>query len=267
MPDEMSSVEEMLARFICADAQDMSLMELSKFGMSKNVNVGMEVDAGARFAFEPQFPTVAYTVDLSESRDIATDARLLLNTPQDIIGTRTEIALIDTNAIKWACFKKIFKRPRGIFVASNGADLYEYHSRFIYSDGRSDYRKRVAAISKDGRPIPVIIEGTRNNGVEPDGVALVMASSIIEDATRPDTFKVTVKDHVGVVFPVRQGLHLDIFKLRDGPAVGSRKKPLLHWVASHMRKNAHKQWDVKEHLRGVHEFRMDGFHVKLEAAA
>jgi len=50
-------------------------------------------------------------------------------------------------------------------------------------------------------------------------------------------------------------------------AVGSRKKPLLHWVASHMRKNAHKQWDVKEHLRGVHEFRMDGFHVKLEAAA
>jgi len=112
MTDEMSSVEEMLARFICADAQDMSLMELSKFGMSKNVNVGMEVDAGARFAFEPQFPTVAYTVDLSESRDIATDARL-----------------------------------------------------------------------------------------------------------------------------------------------------------SHMRKNAHKQWDVKEHLRGVHEFRMDGFHVKLEAAA
>jgi len=265
--NELDQVQDMLAHFICADSEDKSLEELSKFSIQKNVGVGLEVDAGARFAFKVRRPSVAYTADLSQSRDFAIDARLLLNTPQDIISNSLEIALVDVDVIKWSCFVKLHKRPRGIWVANSGASLYEYHSRFITASGKSDYRKRVAAIDKFGNPVKVIIEGTKNQGGTPDGLALVMASSIVEDAHRPNTFKATVRDSVGLIFPVEQGRHLEIFKLRDGPHIGSRKRPLLHLVASHIRKSANKSFDVKSHLRGVHEFEIDGFNVKLEGVA
>jgi len=263
---ELDQVQNMLAHFICADAVDKSLDELSKFSIKKNVGVGFEVDAGARFQFAVRTPTTAYTADLSQSREFAIDPGLLLNTPQDIIGSGVEIALVDTEVIKWSCFVKLHKRPRGIWVANNGASLYEYHSRFITSSGKSDYRKRVAAIDKSGKPVKVIIEGTKNQGGAPDGLALVMASSIIEDANRPNTFKATVRDSVGLIFPVEQGQHLEIFKLRDGPYSGSRKRPLLHLVASHIRRSTSKIVDVKSHLRGVHKFEIDGFQVMLEGS-
>lgn len=262
---ELDQVQDMLAHFICADAKDNSLKELSSFSIKKNAKASIEVDAGAIFKFQIRQPSVAYTADLSQSREFAIDARLLLNTPQDIIGNNLEVALVDVDVIKWSCFVKLHKRPRGIFVEKNGASLYEYHSRFITSDGRSDYRKRVAAIDKFGNPVKVIIEGTKNQSSRPpDGLALVMASSLVEDAHRPNTFKATVRDSVGLIFPVEQGHHLEIFKLRDGPYIGSRKRPLLHLVASHIRKNANKIFDVKSHLRGVHEFEIDGLKVKLE---
>jgi hypothetical protein len=261
---ELDQVQDLLAHFICADKSDTSLLELSK-PTPKNVGVGFEIDAGAKFQFPPRSPTIAYICDLSESREFARDARLLLQTQQDLLGNHAEIALIDGTVIKWACFRKLNKRPRGIWVAKTGASLYEYHSRFITASGESNYAKRVAAIDRNGNPVAVIIEGTKNQGVEPDGVALVLASSVIEDANRPNTFKATIMDSVGVIVPVKQGHHLELFKLRDGPTTGNRKRPLLHWVASHVKENRKKQWDVKEHLRGIHEFVIDGMSVRLEA--
>lgn len=265
--NELDQVQDLLTHFICADKNDTSLLELSRFKTPKNVGVGFEIDAGARFNFSPRSPTTAYVCDLSESREFARDARLLLNTPQDILGNHAEIALVDGQVIKWACFRKLNKRPHGIWVAKTGASLYEYHSRFITASGESNYAKRVAAIDKQGNPVAVIIEGTKNQGVEPDGVALILASSVIEDANRPGCFKATIKDSVGVIVPVKQGHHLELFKLRDGPNLGNRKRPLLHWVASHLKKNSERQWDVKAHLRGVHEFVIDGMSVRLEAAS
>lgn len=261
---EIDQVQDMLAHFICADAEDESLGVLSRYTMAKSAGVGVEVDAGARFHFAPRTPTIAYTADLSQSREFATTPELLLHTPQDLIGRTSEIALVDANMVKWACFVKLNKRPRGIWVANSGASLYEYHSRFIFADGKSNYAKRVAAIDKNGAPVKVIIEGTKNQGGEPDGLALVMASSIIEDANRPNTFKATITDSVGLTFPVEQGHHLEIFKLRDGPISGNRKRPLLHLVAKHIRKTKHESCEVKSHLRGVHEFVIDGLRVKLE---
>lgn len=265
MKTEIDKIETMLAHFICADADDVSMGQLSRHALNPGTSPGVEVDAGGKLQFTPRTPTVSHIAEFSEDRIFACDSQLLLNSPQDILGAHTEIALVDTNCVKWSCFRKLSKRPRGVWVEKPGATLYEYHSRFILPNGHSDYAKRVAAIDKNGRPVRAIIEGTKNqSNMGPDGIALVIAASIVEDSMRPGVFTATVSDSVGVTFPVAQGHHLEIFKLRDGPLSGSRKRPILHWVASHIRSRNSSEFNVREHLRGVHEFTIDGMNVRLE---
>lgn len=266
--NELDQVQEMLAYFICADNTDQTYGNWSSHRLHAKKPSGVSsfaLDAGARLKFQPLSPTVAYTADLSDGdRLFALDPKLLLHTPQDLLGSRAEVALVCDGYIKWTCFRKIAKRPKGVWVAKNGADLYEYHYRLLFPTGQSEYYKRLAAIDKNGNSVLTIMEGTHDQGNAGDGQYAVLASSIIEDAHRPGTFKATVTDSVGLVFPVQQGHHLDVFKLRDGPFTGTRKRPLLHWVAKHLKRSRTKEWPISEHLRGIHEFSIDGMKVKLE---
>jgi hypothetical protein len=263
-------VQDILAHFICTESTDQTYGDWTNHrnhGKKPKGVSSFELDAGVRFKFQPLTPTTAYTADLSDGdRIFALESKLLLHTPQDLLGNKAEIALVCENFIKWSCFKKIHKRPLGVWVAKNGADLYEYHYRMIFPTGQSEYYKRLAAVDKNGNPVLTIIEGTHDQCNVADGQYAVLASSIIEDAHRPGTFKATVTDSVGLVFPVQQGHHLDVFKLRDGPFTGTRKRPLLHWVAKHLKRNRTKEWPVSEHLRGIHEFSIDGMKVKLEGS-
>ncbi|MBX9959450.1 MAG: hypothetical protein K2Y15_04880 [Burkholderiaceae bacterium] len=263
MNDQIDQIATMLAHFVCADSGD----DATSFGRHQTKQISTEHDAGVRLRFAPLEPSLAYTAQVNGEREFAMDAALLLQTPQDLLGNLTEIALVSGDTVKWSAFKKLTKRPPGVWVASPGADLYEYHSRFIRANGSSDYRKRVAAISKTGRPVRVIIEGTKNQGGVSDGVFLVLAASMVEDSVRPGAFQATVRERAGLIFPVPQGEHLDVFKLRDGPMVGDRRKSLLHWVAKHSRRTTGGLTVVKEHLRGVHQFEIDGFSVTLKGAA
>lgn len=258
----LDSVETMIANLLCADAGDNSHTLGKRVKKERLVET---FDAGAVLRFAPLTPRLAFLADLGQSREFALNAQLLLHSPQDLIGNQAEVALVADDCVKWSAFRKLTKRPRGVFVSSPGADLYEYHLRFIYPDGRSTYWKRVAAINKHGTPVRVIIEGTKDQGGTLDGQYLIFAASMIEDAMRPGVFQATVSDHVGVTFPVPQGEHLGVFRLRDGPYSGSRRKALLHWVAKHVRRTASGEHDVKAHLRGVHDFEIDGLKVKLEA--
>lgn len=259
-------VVSMLAHLICADAVDR-WGEWSKPVRPNGRLKHDGVDAGVGLRFEPLKPSVAYTTDATdEERLFTTDPRLLLDSPQDLIGRHAEVAFVGPDFVRWAAFKKLHKRPNKVWVSSAGADLYEYHLREIYADGSSVYFKRVAAIGKTGRPVNCIIEGTRDQGSTPDGQYLILAASVIEDAHRPDTFLATVRDDTGVMLPVAQGAHLDVFRLRDGPMSGGRRRALLHWVAAHTRRRGACEFPVKEHLRGIHEFTIEGLAVKLEAA-
>lgn len=260
MSRQIDQIATMLAHFVCAESGDNA----KDFGKPQAKQLSIQHDAGVRLRFDPLKPAMAYTAQINGEREFALDAALLLQTPQDLLGKLTEIALVFSDTVKWSAFKKLNKRPPGIWVASPGADLYEYHSRFIQANGISDYRKRVAAISKTGKPVQVIIEGTKDQGGAADGVFLVLAASMVEDSIRPGAFQATVKERAGVIFPVPQGEHLDVFKLRDGPMTGNRRKSLLHWVAKHTRRTPAGQAVVKEHLRGVHKFEIDGFDVTLK---
>lgn len=258
----LDSVVTMIASLLCADSSDHSAMLGRRVKKERLVET---FDAGAILRFAPLAPRHAFLADLGQSREFALNAKLLLHSPQDLLGNQAEIALVAPDCVKWSAFKKLSKRPRNVFVCATGADLYEYHLRFIYQDGRNTYWKRVAAISKDGEPVRTIIEGTRDQGGMPDGMYLILAASMIEDAMRPRVFQATVTDHVSVTFPVPDGDHLDLFRLRDGPYSGNRRKALLHWVAKHVRRTSSDEHAVKAHLRGIHDFEIDGLKVKLEA--
>lgn len=264
MNEQIDKITIMLSHFICADSEE-DTNALSKHTIKQ---LATEIDAGVKLRFDPIKPHIAYTAQIGADREFALDSHLLLNTPQDLIGKMTEIALFDDACVKWSAFRKIGKRPRGIWVSSSGADLYEYHQRIIYTDGSSSYSKRVAAISRSGKPVRVIIEGTKNQSCyPPDGELLILAASIIEDSMRPGVFKACVKEQCGVILPVPQGEHLDVFRLRDGPMNGNRRMALLHWVSKHTRRTLFKETVVKKHLRGVHEFDIDGLNVRLDAGA
>jgi len=95
---------------------------------------------------------------------------------------------------------------------------------------------------------------------------MILAASIIEDVGRTGCFTASVQDSAGVIFPVPYGAQVELFQLRDGPYTpGGRRKAILHWVAKHLRRSGNKESPVKEHMRGVHEFTVDGLMIRLSA--
>jgi hypothetical protein len=232
-----------------------------------------ETDAGSLLKFNQMRPRLTYTfqsidsdVDESSDRIFSTDAGLLLASVQDILGKESEIAFICDDRVKWTGFRKINKPPRGVWVASTGASLYEFHYREIFENGSSTYFKRVAAVSKRGRPVPCIIEGSSGSGAATEGSHAVLAASIIEDAHRIDALTATITDSTSIVLPVPVGDHKELFALRDAPMTPSgRRRAILHWVAKHTRRrrNSDEAVQIKAHTRGVREITVDGFTVRL----
>lgn len=265
MNDELDTVETLLASFVCADAAEQEIGGLSGYAPPRTPS---QHDAGSLLPFNPAVPTTAYIPEITSEREYALDADLLLSPVQDLIGAHAEIAMIDEvgECIKWSAFRRLHKRPRNLFVSQAGADLYEFHFRRITPDGSSSYNKGVAAISKHGKPVQTIIQGTRDSYSRVDGEMLILGASIIEDAcNRPGAILATIRESVGVKLPIPQGAHLDIFKLRDGPMTGNRRRPLLHFVAGHLRRAKTEPVAVREHFRGVSKFVIDGFDVELRA--
>lgn len=255
-----------LAKFICSDASEDSWRQLTKFkGNEKRVCPGISLPANANFS--PMLPTTAYACGFDDERIVTTNPQLLFNPVQDIIGSSSQVAFInpDDGYLRWYGFRRLKKAPRGLWVASRGASLYELHCREVFGSGQSNYAKRLAAVDRNGHPVATAIVGTRDGGGMPAGGLLVIAASAIEDCHRPGVIRATVSDSVGLTLAVPQGEHLDLFRLRDGPYSGSRKRPLLHWVAKHMRRTSSKPCEVASHLRGVHKFQIDGMNVELEA--
>jgi hypothetical protein len=270
--DLIDATETLLAHLICADASG-----------DDNVDCGgrrgllcAEFDAGIKLNLAPMQPKRSYTFqhmhvdgDIEDEHDrlYATDARLLLNSVQDLIGRQAEIAMICDGSIKWTGFKKLARPPKGIWTSSAGASLYEVHYREVFADGSSTYYKRVGAISKLGKPLPCVIVGSNGKRSATEGEQLVLAASIIEDAHRPDVFTASIRESAEIVLPVSIGEHKDLFALRDAPmAPTGRRKSILHWVSSHMRQSRKKDRqniEVAAHLRGIREFSIDGLTVTL----
>jgi hypothetical protein len=266
----MGRTETLLAHLICADANAETFSDIK---VPKH-KLGVAVDAGAALQFPSMRPGKSYTfqnpdpcdgVESDHDRLYTMEPRLLLNSVQDIIGRKAEVAFIRGGYIVWCGYRFIANPPKNIWVGARGASLYEVHYREIFQNGRSTYFKRVAAISKIGDPIPCFILGSKGRDGKWDGTQLVLSASIIEDAHRPNAFTASIKDGAEIVLPVPIGEHKELFALRDAPLTPSgRRKAILHWVASHLRRSKNEvQHKVAQHLRGVRQFTCDGLTVTL----
>lgn len=271
MTEALDPIETLLAHLICADAKP-GIPEDGCIRTSSGLT-GTKFDAGCVLGIQPMAPKLVYTSqiedeDAEDGRLYAADPAYLLHSVQDTLGKQAEVALIDSAGaqVKWIGVKKLWKRPRGIWVAKAGADLYEYHYRVIRTDGADVYAQRVAAVDKAGNAVPVVIQGSAGNGSGDEGRSLIMTASLLEDCRRPGVFQATVTDSISLRFPVPAGEHKELFKLRDGPYTGSRRRPIIHWVSQHLRKRRPEvSTPVTRHLRGVHQFTIDGLSVTLDA--
>lgn len=266
----IDATETLLAHLVCADGDGLafSVKGIGRGGLYE------EVDAGVKLCIDPMFPKSSHTVqhlsennvgDEDDERLYTTDPNLLLHPIQDLIGSRAEIALICGDRIKWTGYRKINKPPRGVWVASRGATLYEMHYREVFKSGESTYFKRICAVSKDGKPVVCLITGSSGSRSNSEGSQLALAASVIEDASRPGVFTASIKESAEIILPVPIGEHKELFALRDAPLSESgRRKAILHWVSKHVRhREKSKPTEVGAHLRGVRQFTAGGMTVTL----
>lgn len=261
--DALDGMEALLAYLICGD-------ELETTDQSGTVAVmgeieAEQIDSGKRLQFVPMTPKRCYTFDaVDRGRVFTHNPDLLLSTVQDLLGSSAETAFFFEGGVRWTGYRRLHKAPRGVWVAQRGASLYEVHFREIFSDGRSRYFRRVAAVSKSGQPVAAVIIGSAGADAVKDGRCAVMAASLIEDAHRPMALTATVTDAASVIFPVEMGEHRELFALRDAPLTpAGRRKAILHWVTSHTRKSIKADSIVRAHWRGVREMSVDGLRVQL----
>jgi hypothetical protein len=138
------------------------------------------------------------------------------------------------------------------------------HTRFVDSRGNGDYYKRLIPIDKTGRPLFAKIQGHSVCAPNKEGEMLIICSSVIEDAHRANAMLAAVKDATEIKFPVPLDEYKELFSDREGPYNGARKKAIVHWVAKHLRSSTRgKSHAVKQHTRGVQEFKIDGLRVRL----
>jgi hypothetical protein len=222
-------------------------------------------DQGELLRFEDMRPDSAYTFDMMDKERIFTATPdYLLTHPSEVLGEESEVVMLSGDTLKWRGFRRLRSAPKGVACLGKASHWYEMHTRFVDSSGNGDYCKRLIPIDKTGRPLFAKIQGHIVCAPNKEGEMLVICSSVIEDAHRSNAMLAAVKDATEIKFPVPLGDYKELFSDREGPYSGSRKKAIVHWVAKHLRSSTRgKEHAVKQHTRGIQEFKIDGLRVKL----
>lgn len=255
------SMVDALTRLLCADAKkDNGAQITGYFGADKNGLVS--VDSGTKLRFPALHPKHAVLLQHGSDRVMTENPELLCAPIQDVLGIHAEAAVVSGGCVRWIGVERLFKAPKGVWLANAKADVYAVHVRSIYSDGANDYRARVSAFDKSGKPALAVVEGSKKRGYARDLDFATVAASIIDDSRRPEVIRCTVSDAVSLTFPVSYGEHLELFKLREGPLSPSlRRRALLHRVAAYQKSDGSQ---VARYERGIKSFDIDGLSVSLE---
>jgi hypothetical protein len=225
-----------------------------------------QLDQGDLIGLENRIPQSFYTFDMTdEDRLYTTDRRMLLHNPIDVLGDSAEVATFQGDSLKWVAFYKTKKRPKGVSYLGKPAAWYEMHHKLIRDDGCSVYQKRIIPLDSQGRALPAKIQNAFVCSPDAEGDSVVLCTSLIEDAHRPNTMLAEVKDSVTIKFPVPINEYKDVFFARDEPLTPSgRKKAIVHWVAQHMRKKKDNDITaVKKHVRGVQHITVGGVSITI----
>lgn len=242
--------------------------DIDSMGNKKKKFEYITYDISEMTSFDDMSPSSTYVANVAtdQGREIAIKPEWLLAHPADIVGDGLEVSMFHNGYVKWMGYRKCRRSPKGIAAVGVPAIWLESHFRFIFPNGQGRYMKNYVPVSKNGNALfakmgRVVmcdpIENTLN---------LTAACSLYEDAHRTNTMLVSVTDSVELKLAVGLDCYKEIFALRDAPMTAAgRRKAILHWVASHLRKSvsgtAHQ---VQSYTRGASEICMDGIRIRLE---
>lgn len=229
-----------------------------------------EHDVSEVISFNDATPRSAYTLDISDDGRLFSSAvDYMKDHPIDILGNRSEsIWMHPSNDLaRWNCVERLQKKPKELAYLGKASAIYAYHYRVTLRNGAGQYFKRYVVLNKSGSSLPVKVSGQHQSAVN-DGEDVLLMASIIEDAHRTGAMLASIKDAIEIKFPVPLADYKKVFIERDAPLVNGKRKAIIHWVASHMRKSkAGTESQVKRHVRGVKDIVIDGLKINIEPNA
>lgn len=221
--------------------------------------------------FKDLSPLSSYTFDLSsDDRLFGTTLDQLMRHPKDTIGHRKEMIMFSEgeSLMKWTCLKLITDKRlfKGCSILGRPVAIYEYHYREVCTSGEGRYEKRLCALDKNGKCLPVKMDGFFQERSHELDFGIIILCGMIEDAHRAGSVLVSIKEDAEIICPVASSDYKEFFRFRDGPKTQSgRKKSILHWVCGHMRKSSNSlSHSVIEHKRGVDSFDVDGLKISIQ---
>lgn len=226
----------------------------------------VEYDTGHFIKIDPMLPSSSYTFDATDpERIFACHPEYLMNHPSDIVGNSAEIIMLDAcGVLKWYGFRRT-RKPKEIVCIEKADQWVEFHCRRTFETGSSDYTKRLIPLNKNGVPLTAFFQKSKVCDPMIEGLSLITSCSVIEDAHRSNAMLASVKDATEIKFPVPLNDYKQLFSERDGPYSSGRRKSIIHWVASHLRKKTDGGASVvSKHTRGIQEFVIDGLKIRIE---
>lgn len=223
-------------------------------------------DVSSLLKFQPMYPNSMYVPSLECDNDrlYATSSEYLVRHPADTLKDGAEVAFIYKGGLKWIGLRRTSK-PKNLYELGGACAWYEAHFRYIFLNGASSYLKRVIAFSETGNQCPV---KTRIGNVlvcsRSEMEYFFVPVSVIEDTHRAQTMLATVSDAAEIKFSVPLDDYKQMFSSRNAPMQNGRRKAIIHWVASHLRKRRDKDpVRVKKHVRGVDRIEIDGLKISI----
>jgi hypothetical protein len=234
-------------------------------GVSHKVS---NIDIGDVLGFDEAYPKSMYTLfgDDDTALFAGTEEGLVTH-PKEIVGDELEVLVEKESGVRlWLCFRYIGNRlPKKCAAVGRVDCVYEVHHRFLYPNGHTEYAKRILALNKNGKPVPVRTHGefvpasqSYNN--------LITCCSTKENAHKTDYVLARFSEVTEVVVPIDGDAYKAIFSVRDAPVHtnSGRKKAILHNVAAHVRRMASGQCTkITTFNRGITDFNIGTMHVGL----
>lgn len=223
-------------------------------------------DASDLFKFQPMYPSSMYVPGLESDDDrlFTTSSEYLAAHPADTLKDGAEVAFVYEGGLKWVGLRRTNK-SKDFFALGDACAWYEIHFRYIFLNGASSYLKRVIAFTESGKQAPVKTRAGNVLVCTPSEMAAAFIPvSVIEDAHRAQTMLATVSDASEIKFAVPLDDYMGMFSGRNAPMQNGRRKAIIHWVASHLRKRRDKDpVKVKKHTRGVDQIEIDGLKISI----
>ena len=257
-------MEHMLAVALCADSLSTTTgHQVGGYTLPNWVDGGMKTRNGELPICRPR-AAYAQCSELTGQRLVTTTHELLLAHPADVIGTGCEVMTLYGDHCRWVRLEPVDRLPRGLAVAGRAHYWSAMHLRDMTMNGMQSYYSTLVPFSKSGQPLAAKWGDAWVSKPANIGRLAIATCSMVEDSRRPNVMLASVRDGVELIFPVAEDAYLEAFALRDAPVTPQgRRRALLHWVAKHMRITRRGYTKVRRHMRGVTEFEIGGYWVKL----